>query len=108
MAVTWPDADNLKAFLGKDATLNAEAAEFAVNAAIGMARSWFYFDADTEDTDDNALAVSCVLLQMSRLYRRKDSPEGIVGSNDFGSIRVTRFDPDIEAMAAPLRDWSVG
>ncbi len=107
MPPSWPDAVALKAFLGKEATLNAEAASFAVTAAQGICEARFYFDEDGE-TDDNALAESVALLTAARLYRRKDSPEGIIGSNDFGTVRVTRFDPDIESMAAPVLDWSVG
>lgn len=37
----------------------------------------------------------------ARLYRRKDSPEGIVGSEAWGAIRVTRVDPDVQALISP-------
>lgn len=40
-------------------------------------------------------------LQATRLYRRKDSPEGVVGTADFGQIRVSRTDPDVHAQIAP-------
>ncbi|MFY1669497.1 phage gp6-like head-tail connector protein [Plantactinospora sp. WMMB334] len=38
------------------------------------------------------------LLQTTRLYRRKDSPQGVIGSADWGVSRVSRADPDVEAM----------
>lgn len=41
------------------------------------------------------------LLLATRLYRRKDSPEGVIGSADFGTIRVTSRDPDVRAMLEP-------
>ncbi len=36
------------------------------------------------------------LIQSSRLYKRKDSPEGIIGSADWGgALRMSRVDPDV-------------
>lgn len=43
---------------------------------------------------------ACTLLA-ARLYRRKDSPNGVLGSADWGAIRVSRFDPDVENLIAP-------
>lgn len=42
--------------------------------------------------------VSAQLLQSARLFNRKNSPDGIANAGDFGPIRVSRADPDIEAM----------
>jgi hypothetical protein len=41
------------------------------------------------------------LLLAARLYRRKDSPQGVLGSADWGTIRVSRFDPDVDALLEP-------
>lgn len=41
-------------------------------------------------------------LLAARLYRRKDSPQGVMGSAEWGAIRVSRLDPDIEALLAPF------
>ena len=38
----------------------------------------------------------------ARLYRRKDSPQGVIAIPEFGGIRVSRFDPDIRALLAPF------
>lgn len=38
------------------------------------------------------------LIQATRLYARRNSPEGVLGSADWGAIRVARVDPDVEAM----------
>lgn len=38
------------------------------------------------------------LLLAARLYRRRDSPQGVIGSAEWGAIRVGRFDPDVEAL----------
>lgn len=41
-------------------------------------------------------------LLAARLYRRKDSPQGVMGSADWGFTRVSRTDPDVEALIAPF------
>lgn len=41
------------------------------------------------------------LIQASRLFKRKDSPEGVMGSADWGVIRVSRTDPDVAALIGP-------
>lgn len=38
----------------------------------------------------------------ARLYRRKDSPQGVIASADWGSMRVSRVDPDVQALIAHL------
>lgn len=40
-------------------------------------------------------------LQANRLFRRKDTPEGVVGSADWGAIRVGRIDPDVASLLTP-------
>lgn len=43
-----------------------------------------------------------------RTYKRLDSPLGIAGFGDMGAVRVTRVDPDVQAMLAPFRRTPVG
>lgn len=38
------------------------------------------------------------LLQASRLFKRKDSPEGVTGSAEWGVVRLSRRDPDVWAL----------
>lgn len=38
-----------------------------------------------------------------RLYKRLDSVLGVAGFGDLGAIRVSRFDPDIEALIGPYK-----
>lgn len=49
---------------------------------------------------------ACVILA-SRLYKRKDSPEGVSGWGDFGVVRVVRTDPDVMALLDPYRRTAV-
>ena len=43
---------------------------------------------------------ACLLLA-SRLFRRKDSPEGVAGFSDLGVVRVGRYDPDYDSLVGP-------
>lgn len=46
-----------------------------------------------------ATVSEAALLQAARLRKRKDSPEGVFGSAEWGgAIRVSRVDPDVEKM----------
>lgn len=38
------------------------------------------------------------LIQASRLFARKDSPEGVMGSAEWGVVHLSRVDPDVKAM----------
>ncbi|MGW0537812.1 phage gp6-like head-tail connector protein [Streptomyces sp. NPDC003032] len=42
------------------------------------------------------------LIQAARLYKRKDSPEGITGSADWGVVRLSRRDPDVWGLIEPF------
>jgi len=45
---------------------------------------------------------ACNLLAI-RQYKRYDSPLGVAGFGDIGVVRVSRVDPDIEALLGPYR-----
>ena len=49
-----------------------------------------------------AVVEQATLLQAGRIFKRKDSPEGVLGSAEWGAVRVSRVDPDVESMLAPL------
>lgn len=53
-----------------------------------------------------AIRQACVILAM-RIFKRLDAPLGMI-TNDLGSMRVGRFDPDVEALVAPYRKISAG
>ncbi|MFF0295552.1 phage gp6-like head-tail connector protein [Kitasatospora sp. NPDC004614] len=48
--------------------------------------------------DDVAQAA---LTQAMRLFRRKDSPEGVTGSAEWGVVRLSRRDPDVWNLIEP-------
>jgi hypothetical protein len=44
------------------------------------------------------------IIQSSRVFKRYDSPLGVLGFGDIGAIRVSRFlDPDVQQMLDPYR-----
>lgn len=46
--------------------------------------------------------VQACLIQALRLFKRKDSAEGVLGSTDFGFSRVSKADPDVRNLIAHL------
>lgn len=71
-----------------------------INAVIvRISRGW---DAPDDFDDDWQLAH---IMQCARIWKRKDSPEGIIANDQFGTVRVTRIDSDIADM---LVDFSKG
>jgi hypothetical protein len=43
---------------------------------------------------------ACIILSM-RQFKRYDSPLGVAGFGDIGAMRVTRVDPDVQALLEP-------
>jgi hypothetical protein len=52
--------------------------------------------------------VQAALIQAARFYRRKDSPEGVLGSADWGAIRVSRLDPDVQELLSDFCEPAIG
>jgi len=53
-------------------------------------------------TDDYTQAL---VMQAARLWQRRFTPSGVEGVGDFGPVRVTRLDHDVEALLAPYRTF---
>jgi len=47
--------------------------------------------------------VQATILLSMRQFKRYDSPLGVAGFGDLGAMRVTKFDPDVEALVSPWR-----
>jgi hypothetical protein len=48
------------------------------------------------------VAVQATTIQAARLFKRKDSPEGVMGSAEWGAIRLSRVDPDVQGLLQTL------
>ncbi|MFE7516114.1 head-tail connector protein [Streptomyces sp. NPDC057540] len=55
----------------------------------------FGWPADPDDITEASL------IQSTRLFRRKDSPEGVTGSAEWGVMRLSRRDPDVWNLIEP-------
>lgn len=47
------------------------------------------------------------LILAARLYKRKDSPEGVLGSSEWGVVRLSRRDPDVLTLIEHLIDYGL-
>ena len=52
--------------------------------------------------------VQATQIQALRLYRRKDSPDGVTGSAEWGVVRLSRIDPDVAALIEKLTLPGIG
>ena len=50
-------------------------------------------------TDAQEMAV---ILQASRLWRRRDTPEGVIAFDELGAVRLSRLDGDVAEMLTPV------
>ena len=115
-AGTWPDVAEAIAYIGAVADDQEDILENTLNAVIASI-GWrcdeelsliqdtadpYYYD---EVVPDNLR--EAVLLQTARQFRRRLSPEGVAGFGDFGAVRVSRVDPDVEQLIVMNRSWGI-
>ena len=114
--VHWPTFDELAVWAEANSysgeTVNARVLMTALRAAISRLSERCQLPVHTVDSDGNVNTSPpgptvppevhlAVLLQAYRWARRQQTPEGVVGANEFtGAIRASRLDPDVEAMIA--------
>jgi hypothetical protein len=48
------------------------------------------------------------LIQAARLYKRRNSPEGVAGFGEMGVVRVSTLDPDVEALIGQDLLYAIG
>lgn len=48
-------------------------------------------------------ARQAVIMQCARLWKRRDTPEGVLNFQDSGVIRIGNLDNDVQTMLAPFR-----
>lgn len=86
---------------------NALADGYAITGLLRTGRGWgtpadrvrvtakFGWPAVPDD-----IAEAC-LIQAARLFKRMDSPEGVMGSSEWGVVRLSRRDPDVWNLIEP-------
>jgi len=84
------DLDALRASLGTVSNVSNTTLTRSLTAATSWVRDRVYPQCFDDDETQEA-----ILLMASRLYKRKNSPEGVAGWGDLGVIRIISTDPDI-------------
>lgn len=76
---------------GRPITALARASSWGSATRARVTTRWGWPEIPAEITE-------ATLIQASRLYKRKDSPEGVTGSAEWGVVRLSRRDPDVWAL----------
>lgn len=84
------DLDALRASLGTVSNVSNTLLQRSLTAATSWVADRVYPQCFDDDETQEA-----ILLLSSRLYKRKNSPEGVAGWGDLGVIRIIATDPDI-------------
>lgn len=108
---TWPDIGDAREYIGEVKDEQMTVLQECFDAALEKVE--FHVNADLIEVDDEYVDIVphtirlAVLMQASRWFRRRLSPEGVAGFSDFGAVRVTRIDPDImdAITSSGTRSW---
>ncbi len=105
---TWPDIGETRQYVGEVNDDQMSVLDQCLTAAV--AYIGYRCDENILEDDDYIDIVPAnvriaTMMLASREFRRRLSPEGVAGFGDFGAVRVTRIDPDIEALITPQRSW---
>ena len=92
MAIT---SDDVVKYMGISSPVPADL-QYVVDTATDAANSLIVESCVALDDPWPAPVTDDALLQASRLVKRRASPEGVAGMGDFGPVRVSVMDPDIE------------
>lgn len=96
------DLDALRASLGTVSNVSNVNLERSLTAAS----SWVRERVKAALFDDDETQEAIVLLA-SRLYKRRNSPEGVSGWGDLGVIRILASDPDIARLLEHKLDMTI-
>lgn len=87
------DLDALRSSLG---TVSNEA-NTLLRRALNTAKSWVAERVTASEYDTPEVQEAIILLA-ARLYKRRQSPEGVAGWGDLGVVRIITSDPDISRL----------
>jgi hypothetical protein len=93
--------DDLRRVLGS----TTGQADLTLESKLAVAVSWVE-DRVMVASVDAPEVVEAELLLASRLYKRRQSPEGVAGFGDLGIIRILARDPDIELLLEAHVDYT--
>jgi hypothetical protein len=87
------DIDALRAMTGQKTTTD----DRVLSQCLEAAGAWIY-DRVRPGSVTAPEVVQAVLMLAARLYKRRQSPEGVAGWDDMGAVRVMARDPDIDRL----------
>lgn len=100
---TW---EHVRAVLGLEDTEHGKQAWKAAEGAVRRRCVWHQADATVIEAPEEL--VQAVILRTARYLARRDTPTGVVGVGDFGPVRITSVDRDIEELESPYRVVAFG
>lgn len=72
-------------------------------AVVAHVQSYYEVAADPADwSQDIDVAV---MLQTVRLWKRRQTPEGLLEFDELGAVRVSSLDGDVEKLLGPIQSW---
>lgn len=90
---TKADLDTLRAMVGNKSTSD----DGILGTCLEAAGAWVY-DRVYSTSVRKPEVVEAVILLAARLYKRRNSPEGVAGWDEQGVVRILARDPDIERL----------
>ena len=101
---SWPDESDAVAYIGEVRDEDLYVLSDCLDAAIEYVEYRCELS-ETGDTDIGDNVRQAVLMMTSRLFRRRLTPEGVAAFGEFGAVRVTTVDADIERLLTQSRSW---
>jgi hypothetical protein len=87
------DIDSLRGMVGSQSTKDDGLLAMCLESAGG----WIYDRVEAAFIRKPEVQ-QAILLLAARLYKRRNSPEGVAGWEDLGAVRIIARDPDIERL----------
>jgi hypothetical protein len=87
------DLDALRASIGTVTAASTTVLQRSLDASTSWVRD-HVMDCRFDDPE----VQEAIILMASRLYKRRQSPEGVAGFGELGVIRIISRDPDIELL----------
>ena len=108
MSTPLPELADLKLRLnikGTDAASDQQL-QWVLDVATAWVDDRVYADPDQIPGERHAEVVEAILLLASRLYARRNTPEGVAGWPEIGLTRVASEDPDLTLLLERHEDYA--
>ncbi len=110
--IDWARSNDYAASTGRDnakSDLLQRALDAATRQCARRAGVSYLAEGSSEPSMIPADIHLAIVMQATKWYFRKDSPDGVVGSDQLnGSIRAGKFDPDVEAILEDFDELGLG